>query len=93
MSEPKNEAAEGASANHLLYDPATGERRYLSSKPDHFFSHSFDLGIVQEDRVASSKPRRPFIRNALLWLLNDQTVPLILFVGIPLLAYCILSSP
>lgn len=91
MSDRTSEAADGASASHALHEPASDIDLNVSSKVNPF-STKLDFSNVGGDDISSLKGRT-FIQSALRWLLHDPTLRLILIVGVPLLAYCILSTP
>lgn len=67
-------------------------RPFLRMKPQSFFSNKFELEIVEEPSEAEPKLERRSSFGLRDRLLDLDIVLLILLIGVPLLAYCIMTS-
>jgi len=65
---------------------------FLRKSPGHFFSNKFDIEIVEEHSKSETEFRRQDLPNWLDRLMGLNLLLLILLVGIPVLAYCVLAS-
>ncbi len=74
----------------VLEDPDLPVRGVLDNNPSHFFGDDFDVKVGYEacDR-AKSKPRAV---SQLRDVLDPEMLVLILFIGVPILAYSALSG-
>lgn len=76
-------------ASHASQKPV---KRQLVMKPESFFSLRFHLHVEDEEEEQRSDVTQPVLRNRLHGLLDLNLLLMILFVGVPILVYCILSS-
>ncbi|WP_156460864.1 hypothetical protein [Sphingomonas sp. Leaf339] len=73
-------------------DNKTGSMPLLQMRPQHFFSNRFDVEIIEEPIGASIQEENGESQGWLGRIMELNLFLLIVFVGIPVLAYCILSS-
>lgn len=67
-------------------------RPFLRMKPQPFFSNRFELEILEEPSEKEPKVERRSSFGPIDRLLDLDIVLMIFLIGVPLLAYCILTS-
>lgn len=77
-------------AQNQVEDPPP--QMFLRKSPGHFFSNKFDIEIVEEHSRSDTVFRQQDLPNWLDRLMGLNLLLLILLVGIPVLAYCVLAS-
>lgn len=65
---------------------------FLRKSPGHFFSNKFDIEIVEQHSRSDTEFHQQDLPNWLDRLMGLNLLLLILLVGIPVLAYCVLAS-
>lgn len=66
--------------------------RALVMRPKSFFSHRFDLYVEGHDTEERPSRPLPVFRNGPDRLIDLNLLLMILLIGVPVLAYCILST-
>ena len=77
-------------AHNQAKDPPP--QMFLRKSPGQFFSNKFDIEIVEEYSKSETEFPQQDIPNWLDRLMGLNLLLLILLVGIPVLAYCVLAS-
>ena len=75
---------------HQVANPAP--QPFLRMRPQSFFSNRFDLEIVEGYSKADAENRKNENKKWLSRLMELNLLLLIVFVGVPVLVYCVLSA-